>query len=98
MYNYANNIDPQNNSNKEGFKCDLDKQNIDDFIFTNFVRFIHMMILTILLNTLNVYLDPSDITCWDVQNVLLIINNIKNFIPNVSWEAFQLYQTYFKGE
>ena len=71
------------------------EKNIDDFIHINFDKFIHIMILTILVNILDSYINPSDITCWDIQNNLNIINNIQNFIQKINDEYFYFYEILF---
>ena len=88
LYNYSNSIDPQNDVNKEGFKCDLDKQNIDDMVIINrdptYIKYINKLIddKSFMFNDkqINVLKNPNQFYNVDPKN---------SDINNISYKMYQ---------
>ena len=71
------------------------KKYIDEYIITNFNTFIKIMIINILINILKSQISVTDISCWDVQSILIILSNINNFIHKIKTDYFYFYELLF---
>jgi hypothetical protein len=63
-----------------------------EYIIINIDKFIKIMIINILLD---LQILKIDITCWDIQTNLNILNNIQNFIDKIKTDYFYLYEILF---
>ena len=68
--------------------------NMSIYILQNLDKWIKIIELNILLSTVENMLTTS-YTCWDVQNILNILNNIKNFNEKLDRERFYVFELIF---
>jgi hypothetical protein len=88
LYNYSNSIDPQSEINKEGFKCDLDKQNIDDMVIINrdpsYIKYINKLI-----DDKNFMFTDKQLDVLKNPNQFYNVDPKNSDIQNISYKMYQ---------